>query len=241
MNDNTQTTSNSLDRHWNGLSPLREKQNSLIGNLSHELRTPLTLVYGYMESIYRRSENLTNFQKDALEIAMVEMRHTLNLLQESLDLARLDRHSTAVTPILLSQLVKELIAQKSESRQILLEENASNIVALAQDELLKQVLSRLLDNAIRYSHDVITIKIEELADRACIIVSDRGCGIPQQDLPYIFNPFYRVDKSRNRLTGGAGLGLAIVKELVEGMHGTISVDSQLDSGSNFKIILKSSG
>jgi signal transduction histidine kinase len=226
------------------LSQVQAEQRQLISNFSHELRTPLTVVYGYMQSIQRRSENLTDLQKDALKIAMLEMQHTINLLQESLELARLDRDSICflMVSVKLQNLVSEVIAtfEKVAEREIVFECEEKPILVLADVDRLKQVLSRLIDNAIRYSDTMITIKLEKSGDYAAISICDRGCGIPIKDQPHIFSPFYRVDRSRSRITGGVGLGLTIAKVLVEAMGGTLSVDSQLGEGSTFKVMLKSS-
>lgn len=224
------------------ISELQAQQRQFISNLSHELRTPLTLIYGYMQSIHRRGDNLTNLQKDALEIAILETRHTIDLLQQFLDLARLDSHSICfqIKSLPLNSLVLEAIAAFTEiDRKIMIDEQELNIMVLGDADFLQQTLSKLIDNAIRYSDQMITIKLEQLGDYAAISICDRGCGIPVKDQPHIFRPFYRVDQSRNRLTGGAGLGLAIAKVLVEGMGGTLSVHSQLNEGSIFKIMLKS--
>jgi signal transduction histidine kinase len=226
------------------LTEVQNQQRQLIGNFSHELRTPLTLVYGYMQSIHRRNENLTDLQKQALEIAMQEMQHTIQLLQESLDLARLESHAICLRreSVSLSSLISEALAlsQSVISREIIVKSESSNISVLADAERLKQVLLRLIDNAVKYSDASITIKLEDLGDDVAISICDRGCGIDLQDQLSIFNPFFRVDRSRNRDTGGAGLGLAIAKVLVDGMGGTLNVYSQLGEGSIFQIILKSS-
>ena len=231
------------------LSEVQNQQMQLIGNFSHELRTPLTLVYGYMQSIHRRNENLTDLQKEVLEIALLEMQHTIQLLQKSLELARLDSHAICLRrePVLLHRLVSEAIAHsqldkslQGKSREIIVESEEPNISVLADAERLEQVLLRLIDNALKYSDAAITIRLENLGDDVAISICDRGCGIDLEDQLNIFSPFYRVDRSRNRDTGGAGLGLAIAKVLVESMGGTLNVYSQLGKGSIFKIILKSS-
>jgi len=231
------------------LTEVQTQQRQLIGNFSHELRTPLTLVYGYMQSIQRRNENLTDLQKEALEIAILEMQHTIQLLQESLELARLDTHAICLRrePVALNDLISEAIAisqldrsQLDKSREIIVESEETNISVLADAERLEQVLLRLIDNALKYSDKAITIRLENLGDYVAISICDRGCGIDLEDQRYIFNPFYRVDRSRNRDTGGVGLGLAIAKVLVEGMGGTLNVYSKIGEGSIFKIILKSS-
>ncbi len=253
---NSKTTANesSSKKPMVSLTEVQTQQRQLIGNFSHELRTPLTLVYGYMQSIQRRNENLTNLQKEALEIAMLEMKHTIQLLQESIELARLDNHAICLRrePVALHGLISEAIAisqldrshlDKShlgKPREIIVESEETNISVLADAERLEQVLLRLIDNALKYSDKAITIRLENLGDYVAISICDRGCGIEPEDQRYIFNPFYRVDRSRNRDTGGAGLGLAIAKVLVDGMGGTLNVYSQIGEGSIFKIILKSS-
>jgi signal transduction histidine kinase len=225
------------------LADVEVQQRQLISNISHELRTPLTLIYGYMQSIFRRGDNLTELQRDALEIAMSEMKKTIQLLQESLDLARVDGSTIRflIEPVAVNDLVTDTVKtmQKSEQRAIVVEAEALNISVQADAHHLKQVLLKLLDNAVRYSDPdtPIKIKLAQIGDRASISVCDRGCGIPISDQPHIFNPFYRVDRSRNRATGGVGLGLAIVKILVEGMGGSVSVQSQLGEGSIFNVIL----
>ena len=231
------------------LTEVQNQQRQIIGNFSHELRTPLTLVYGYMQSIQRRNENLTDLQKNALEIAIFEIQHTIQLLQESLDLARLDSHAICLRrePVLLHGLVSEAIAlsqldksPQSKLREIIVESEETNISVLADADRIEQVLLRLIDNAVKYSDTTITIRLENLGDDVAISICDRGCGIDLEDQLNIFSPFYRVDRSRNRDTGGAGLGLAIAKVLVEGMGGTLNVYSKIGEGSIFKIILKSS-
>ncbi len=245
MSDFTLTTARetSTNHLMVSLDEVQAQQIQLIRNFSHELRTPLTLVYGYMQSIQRRNENLTDLQKNALEIAMFEMKHTIQLLQESLDLARLECHAICLRrePVALHGLISDAIAvfQQVKSREIIVESEESNILALADAERLKQVLLRLIDNAAKYSDTAITIRLEKSGDYIAISICDRGCGIDFQDQLNIFSPFYRVDRSRNRDTGGTGLGLAIAKVLVEGMGGTLNVYSQLGEGSIFKIILKS--
>ena len=243
------TSEASVKKLMVSLTEVQTQQRQLIGNFSHELRTPLTLVYGYMQSIQRRNENLTDLQKNALEIAMFEMQHTIQLLQESLDLARLDSHAICLRrePVLLHGLVSEAIANsqldrspQSKSREIIVESEETNISVLADAERLEQVLLKLIDNALKYSDAAITIRLENLGDYVAIEISDRGCGIDIEEQLNIFSPFYRVDRSRDRDTGGVGLGLAIAKVLVDGMGGTLNVYSQVGEGSIFKIILKSS-
>jgi signal transduction histidine kinase len=222
---------------------VNKQQRQLISNISHELRTPLTLVYGYMQSIARRNENLTDLQKKALEIAIFEIKNTIDLMKETLDLARLDHDLNCYSLNLecLTSIVTEAIAniQQNYPREIKVEGGELKLKVFGDAERLKQVLKRLLDNAFRYSDREITIKLEKSEDIASISVCDLGCGIPIEDQTHIFSPFFRVDRSRNRHTGGVGLGLTIAKVLVEGMGGSLTVQSQIGEGSIFKVMLKS--
>jgi len=106
-------------------------------------------------------------------------------------------------------------------------------------DLIDQILMNLLDNAIKYSPDggSIEVKLEEISDRIIIRVNDSGIGIPEKELPRIFERFYRVDKARSRKTGGTGLGLAIVKHLAENLGGQVTAESTLGHGSTFSFSL----
>jgi signal transduction histidine kinase len=217
-----------------------EQQRQFVGNVSHELRTPLTLVSGYLQSLLRRSTNLNDYQREALETAGSEADRTIGLLQDLLDLARADSGYTRyhLEPLLLNELVAEVagMSEKFGDRSIKITAN-DKVESLVDRDRLKQVLINLIDNAMKYS-DVsqsIELIVEKIAKQAIIRVRDLGIGIPLQDQNRIFERFYRVDEDRARTTGGHGLGLAIVKTLVEGMGGRITVRSKLGEGSEFSI------
>jgi signal transduction histidine kinase len=227
-----------------------EQQRQFIGNISHELRTPLTVVSGYLQSLLRRSNNLNDYQREALETAGAEADRTIKLLQDLLDLARADSGYTRyhLAPILLNDLVSEvadLTGEFGDSASLRLRERSiqieakNNVEAMVDRDRLKQVLINLLDNAIKYSEAAqpIELIVEQIDRQAIIRVRDRGIGIPLQDLSRIFERFYRVDENRARTTGGYGLGLAISKTLVEGMGGKIMVRSTVGEGSEFSIVL----
>jgi signal transduction histidine kinase len=224
------------------LSESWEHQRQFVSNVSHELRTPLTLVLGYLQSLLRRSTNLSDTQKEALETAASEADRTVRLLQDLLDLARADGgyvpYNLEWLP--LNDLIAEVVgmAEKFSNRPIRFESTTS-VEAIVDRDRLKQVLINLIDNAVKYSaaDQPIEISLERTNQQAVIQVCDYGVGIPLQDQSRIFERFYRVDEARARSTGGHGLGLAIVKTLVEGMDGTISVRSKLGEGSVFVITL----
>ncbi|MGF1590569.1 MAG: sensor histidine kinase, partial [Pleurocapsa sp.] len=200
----------------------------------------------YIHSILRRGRNLSEMQIEALITAASEADRTVQLLQDLLDLARLDsgRMQFQMENLLLNDLITEIVgmAQQYSGRKIDLEMKANLIVIKADNHRLKQVLLNLIDNAVKYSESEtsVTIKLTAQNDRAVIQVSDRGVGISLQQQNRIFERFYRVDEARNR-SGGTGLGLSIVKTLVEGMGGNITVRSKLNQGSTFIISFPLSG
>jgi len=234
----TQTLNMTLSR----LSAAWEQQRQFVSNVSHELRTPLTLVDGYLQSILRRGVNLTEAQREALEVASDEAKRTIRLLQDLLALARADSGHLYFhfESFVLNDLVAEVVgmAEQFSNRTIAIE-GRFPIQVRADRDSLKQVLINLIDNAMNYSDTgtLIAVKLEQIADRAIVQVCDRGFGIQLQQQTRIFERFYRVDEARSRSTGGSGLGLAIVKTLVEGMGGSVTVRSRLGEGSIFTVTL----
>ncbi|MEM8719401.1 MAG: HAMP domain-containing sensor histidine kinase [Cyanobacteria bacterium P01_G01_bin.39] len=229
-----------FDRTLARLSEAWEHQRELLSNVSHELRTPLTIISGYIQSILRRGDNLSAMQKEALTIASQEADRTVQLLQDLLDLARLDSGSMQFKTenIVLNDLIHDVagMAEQYSHRNINCETYPDLLVIKADHNRLKQVLLNLIDNAVKYSEPEtqVCVKLATENQRAVIQVCDRGLGIPLQQQGRIFERFFRVDEARNR-AGGTGLGLSIVKTLVEGMGGNITLRSELNQGSIFTI------
>ncbi|MEH1779476.1 MAG: HAMP domain-containing sensor histidine kinase [Nostoc sp.] len=225
------------------LSQSWEQEREFVSNVSHELRTPLTIVHGYLQSVLRRQNNLTQTQQEALETAASEAERTIRLLQDLLDLARADSGYLyfQMKSYVLNELVEEVVmmAEKYSDRTITIESKIYPIEIKADYSRLKQVLLNLIDNAVKYSEadTPISFKLNQVQDKAIIQVCDKGYGIPLQHQARIFERFYRVDESRSHTTGGCGLGLSIVKTLIEGMGGSVSVQSKLGEGSIFTISL----
>lgn len=231
-----------FDMMLSRLSDAWQQQRLFVSNISHELRTPLTVVLGYLQSLLRRSNNFNDYQKEALETAAAEADRTVRLLQDLLDLARMDAGYMQyhVEPIILNNLVLEVIEMTEKFSDRLIQIKSVEILTAVVDRArLKQVLIHLIDNAVKYSSPdaPIQILLECIEQQAMIHVRDYGVGIPLQDQSRIFERFYRVDEARARSTGGHGLGLAIAKTLVEGMGGYITVRSKLGEGSDFTISL----
>ncbi|MEH2375929.1 sensor histidine kinase [Nostoc sp.] len=225
------------------LSQSWAQEREFVSNVSHELRTPLTIVHGYLQSVLRRQNNLTQTQQEALETAASEAERTIRLLEDLLDLARADSGYLyfQIKSYVLNDLVEEVVmmAEKYSDRIIKIESTIYPIEVKADYNRLKQVLLNLIDNAIKYSQadTPIIFKLNQLLDKGIIQICDKGYGIPLQQQARIFERFYRVDESRSHATGGCGLGLSIVKTLIEGMGGSVSVQSKLGEGSTFTISL----
>lgn len=219
-----------------------ERQREFTNGLSHELRTSLCLIQGYLKSTLRRGDNLTVAQREALEIAESEAERTVQLLKDLLDLGRMNSSAVEfdLKPIVLNDAIDSAIEMiDPQGERLIKVEAALPVVAQADQEHLNRVLLHLLKNAKQYSKpdQPIQCQLCQTSDWAIIQISDRGCGIPAADQPHIFEPFYRVEASRCRSTGGMGLGLAIVKSLVESMAGEVTVDSTPGLGSRFTVKL----
>lgn len=231
------------------LSESWEQQRQFVGNVSHELRTPLTVIGGYLQSLLRRGDNLSVYQTQAISTASAETERTIQMLQDLLDLARADSGNLHFrqSPVFLNTLVAEVavMSEKVSDRSVKVSfsnqsnpnTNQDDIVALADQDRLQQVLINLVDNAIKYSTKTVEIKLDTKDDQALIHVCDRGIGIPLPHQQRVFERFYRSDDPSTRSRDGTGLGLAIAKSLIEGMNGRISLRSKPNEGSTFTITL----
>ncbi len=223
------------------LSEAWEQQRQLVSDVSHELRTPPTPVHGYLQSMLRRCVNLTELQREALEVASSEANRTIRLLQDLLDLARADSGYLHfdLEPLVLNDLVDEVVgmAEQFSEQSISIEAGTFPIEIRADPNRLRQVLLNLIDNAVKYSNPSapIALRLDRINETVTIQVRDRGYGIPLQQQTRIFKRLYRVDEAR--YTEGSGLDLGIVKTFVEGMGGSVTVRSKLGKGSIFTVTL----
>ncbi|WP_299414935.1 HAMP domain-containing sensor histidine kinase [Acaryochloris sp. IP29b_bin.148] len=232
-----------LSAAWREQQHVTERQREFVSNVSHELRTPLAIVRGYLQSIQRRGDNLTEMQREALQISTAEADLTIRLLQDLLCLARADDGYMPyhLETLILNDIAAEVVsmADRFNHRQIILEAESPLISIFADADRLQQVLVNLVENAIKYSEatEPVTVKLEQREESALIHVCDRGDGIPLKQQSRIFERFYRLDEARARSTGGAGLGLSLVKTFTEGMGGHVNVLSQEGEGSTFTVTL----
>lgn len=231
----------------NNLAETLEKQETLrkqlTSDVAHELRTPLATLQSHMEAMIdgiwkpdrERLENcheeimrLGRMVGDLEKLAKIEDENLI-LNKTSFDLAALLRH---IAKSFESEAVKKGVFIKLDNVE------KEKLITADRDKI-SQVLTNLISNAIKYTErdGSVEIKITDKELYTAVSVADTGIGIAEDDLPFIFERFYRVDKSRNRLTGGSGIGLTIVKAIVEAHRGKINVESELGKGSVFEIML----
>ncbi len=224
------------------LQELFEKQRRFSADVSHELRTPLTTLLGNI-ALLKRWETLPAAERMEMLAEMeVEAERMRRMIADLLLLAQTDADRVLVRErVELDTLLLEVYHQarrRAEGREIVLvgEEQA---VVMGDAERLRQMLVNLVNNAIQYtpSGGRIELSLRCVGNQAEIMVSDTGQGIAPEDLPYIFDRFYRADKARSRAAGGTGLGLSIVKWVVEAHGGEIDVQSQVGKGSSFRVRL----
>lgn len=167
------------------------------------------------------------------------------LVKDLFELAKMDQHSFQIekepTPLclFLKKIYEKMYPAFQTKNMSLVYRCDEDITVHIDRQRFEQVIINLLDNALKYSHQGSTVSIDGRMEKnnVMIAISDEGIGIPEADLPYVFERFYRVDKSRSRTSGGTGLGLAIVKEIVEAHGGSISATSQFGKGTKIVITL----
>lgn len=220
----------------------RERRNTL-ADIAHELRTPLSVIQGNLEAML---DGVLPANPEELASLHQETQLLNRLIDDlrTLSLAEAGQLQLEKRPIDLSQIalqVVESLAQLAGEKSISLETRLADGLpkVLADPERLTQIVTNLVDNALRYTHTgnqvvVATCRAEEWIELA---VSDNGLGIAAEDLPRVFDRFWRAERSRNRASGGSGLGLAIVKQLTEAHGGTVWAESQVSAGTTFRVRL----
>jgi two-component system, OmpR family, sensor kinase len=215
------------------------RQKQFTSDAAHELRTPVSVILTQAQSTLNRERSPVEY-RETLEACARAAQRMRRLIESLLELARLDAGSEAMklTRCDLAQIAHECvdtIKPVAEARSIRIVEQLPPCYCLGDSDRISQVIINLLSNAIQYSPDgtEISAACQNQSGTALLCVKDQGEGIPQAELPHIFERFYRVEKSRQ--AGRTGLGLAISKTLVEAMGGTIRVSSQVGAGSEFEI------
>jgi len=229
-----------------GLERLERIRRDFVANVSHELRTPLTAIRGYAETLLAGALADTDHNRRFVEIIQAHAIRLNNIASDLLTLSDLEsgRRDVEAGPISVAEAVNTALLTVEPEARIrgvhLVRGSVNDALITGHAIRLEQALVNLLDNAVKFNQPGGEARIDagNTPDgRVYISVSDTGSGMPSDDLPRIFERFYRVDRARSRAVGGTGLGLSIVKHVVERMEGSIKVESRLGKGSTFTILL----
>lgn len=242
--DTTLQMAKSVKESMNRIEFEKMIRQEFFSNASHELKTPLTSIRGYVELLENDMANGEVMKKDFLTRIKKESNNMTNLINDILMISRLETKEAEVVigevsicPILTE--VCSALEPLAKENQVTVRTNCKPIVMTANTQQIRELISNLITNAIKYNKPGGTVDITVTSESKVIIitVADTGVGIPEDSKQRIFERFYRVDKGRSKKVGGTGLGLSIVKHIVNYYDGSIEVESKLNQGSKFTIRL----
>jgi signal transduction histidine kinase len=234
-----------LKTSYNELKELDKLKSELIAIVSHELRTPLTSIKGYVELVLDGTMGTINdSQKKCLQVADDNIVRLRRLIESMLDLSKIERGELEMyrEKVNIREIVGDVIEYLkplATEKNIKLNSEVEGINLEADKDRITQVLTNLIENAIKFSPANESILVSGVLENEHVHlkVTDRGAGIPKKDMVKVFDRFYQVDSSTKRKKGGSGLGLAVCKSIVEAHKGSIWVESELGKGSTFHILL----
>lgn len=219
-----------------------------VSNVSHELRTPLTSVKSYLEALDEGALS-EPVAPDFIKVSLDETNRMMRMVTDLLHLSRIDNATshldvelinfTAFITFILNRFDKMRGSDEEKKYELVRDYPITSVWIEIDTDKMTQVIDNILNNAIKYSPDggKITVTMKTTDDQMILSISDQGLGIPKQDLPRIFDRFYRVDRARSRAQGGTGLGLSIAKEIIKQHNGFIWAKSIYGKGSTFTIVL----
>ena len=228
------------------LERLERVRKDFVANVSHELRTPLTAIRGYAETLLDGALDDPDNRRRFVEIIQSHAIRLNNIASDLLTLSELESGRAPVAPGRLSVLATLEAAMRTVESEAAMRKvhlgwgTVEDLQVMGNKIKLEQAFVNLLDNAVKFNRGGGEVWVEAgrmPGGKVAVSIADSGIGIPSEDLPRIFERFYRVDKARSREVGGTGLGLSIVKHVIEQMQGTVSVESQLNKGSRFTVVL----
>lgn len=237
---------NAINEMAEHLDRIETTRSEFFANISHELRTPLTYLQGYSSALKHKLYETEAEKEEYIDIIEKESARITKLVDDLYELSKMEegKYELHFSEVNLNEMIEDVVSRmKIMAKEKGLEINSlfasnENLIVYADESRLEQVMINLIENAVKYTEKgSITIKISQNAKEAVLIISDTGIGIPKEETPYLFERFYRVEKSRSRDFGGTGLGLSIVKQLVELQYGKIEVQSEVGKGTNFIIYL----
>lgn len=233
--DEVAQLANALNQMALKLEEIEILRRELVANISHELATPLTNIRGYLEAL---NDGLIKGKKrnETMDILREETERLTEMVEDVRDLAVYDdkRMKLRLNEVNVKDLIENVLKKfDGHLKDRRLEVELENLELKLDQKKFEQMLINLLNNAVKYADEGGMIQV--ILKEGVLIVADDGIGIPKRDLPYIFERFFRSDRSRSRDSGGNGIGLAIVKQIVDAHAWEIEVESKVDKGTSFRI------
>jgi two-component system, OmpR family, phosphate regulon sensor histidine kinase PhoR len=230
------------------LRRLERLRQEFVANVSHELKTPLSVIKACVETLLDGAMDDPQHRGPFLEQVASQSNRLHALILDLLSLARIESGEELfdLQAIRVAEVVEACAERqrpraeaKGQTLEVVAPASEESIEAWADEEAVVQILDNLLDNAVKYTPEGgrVSVRWYRQEEQVCLEVSDSGIGIPESDLPRIFERFYRVDKARSREMGGTGLGLSIVKHLTQAMRGSVRASSQPGQGTTFLVRL----
>ena len=243
LGENFNQMANQLDQQLHELASNDAKRRELIASVSHDLRTPLTSMYGYLETLSLKSDTLTEQERqNYINIATKQSKRLIQLVSELFELSKLDSVETllSIEAFSLGELIQDVsqkyeLTAKNKNIQIITNFGQNMPFAYGDIALIQRVLENLMDNAITNTPNggSITLELNEQNENIRVMIADTGVGIPEEDLPHIFERFFHRDRTATVDKQGTGLGLAIANRIVS-LHGsTIEAKSRINEGTTF--------
>lgn len=239
LKDLAKTFNDMMDRIQSSI----EKQNQFVSDASHELRTPISVIQGYANMLDRWGKDDKDVLEESIDAIKSESKSMKDLIEKLLFLARGDKNTQKVEKenFMMNELIDEIVKETKLIDDVHKIENEHNdeFSINADKKLIKEAIRIFIDNSIKYTEKGESIKIDSYKreKEAIITIADNGTGISKEDLPHIFDRFYRADKSRTKSSGGTGLGLSISKWIIDKHNGKIHVWSEINIGTIVKITL----
>jgi len=215
------------------------QQQQFVADASHELRTPIQAIEGHLSLLKRWGKHDPAILEESIDTSLTEIARMRKMIEELLELARReekDETSEANALVVIEAVMDEVKLVHPQARISLLKHGEIGPLFITENAL-SQIVRNIIENAIRYCEKIpeIQISISVAGNYACLEITDNGIGIAQDNIPFIFDRFYRVDEARNRQIGGTGLGLSISKMLLEKYNATVEVKSEVNIGTVFSL------
>lgn len=228
------------------LNKLEKMRSEFLGNVSHELKTPIFAIQGFLETLLNGAIDDESVNKSYLQKAAAHTEKLNQLVTDLIDISMIETGQMRMSfrffdlSAYLNEIHQDFLPMvKSKNLQFELSSVNPKLSVFGDKNRLTQVFSNLISNAVKYTdHGHVKIEVTEFADFAQISVIDTGIGISEDDLPRVFERFYRVDKARSREMGGTGLGLSIVKHILERHQSKFELSSEMNNGTRFTFTLR---